>query len=371
MSALAPARSEPLPTPPNTGIELSVCLLGMNGRQLTMNCLESLAAIEGEVSMEILYLDNGSTDGVLEEVRARFPKVRVLEMGQNLGFPVPYNRAFKLMRGRYGLVLNNDTRIKPGAFRTAVDYLEANPDVGLLGANLLNPDGSRQNAIHNYPTILAEIVPKSFLKMLWPDHYASRRRKPDGPLDVECVLGAFMMFPRTLLDRIDGLDEGFFIYFEETDWCLRAARAGLRVVHHPDVDVIHDHGATINTGGKVRVAGRIEFNRSRYRYFYKHGGLRAWTLLYIVTMVQLLLRWPICSLGVLISGGQHHKLRGKWKQYSYLLLWHLIGRPRCWGLHTGKPDFVLRGTGACPKSAPKSDVGDESRELTPLPGSLP
>ncbi len=318
-------------------VDLSVCLLGMNGREITLRCLTSIVQGGGAngIRYEVLYLDNGSTDGVVAEVRARFPSVVVIEMGRNAGFPVPYNLAFARMRGRHGLVLNNDTIIVAGALETAVRYLDAHPDVGILGAGLLNPDGSRQNAVHNFPTLLPELVPHSLLKMLFPARFPSRRQEHAAPVDVECVLGAFMMFPRTLLARVGGLDEGFFIYLEESDWCLRARRAGLRVVHHPHVAVYHIHGVTT---GQVRVAGKIEFARSKYRYFRKNLGLGASTALMGLTLAKLVRDVLVALLACAATLGAWRTARGKLRQYGYLLAWHLLLMPRSWGLATGRPD---------------------------------
>lgn len=321
--------------------DLTICLLGMNGREMTLACLRSIFDHPDGLTREVIYLDNGSTDGAVAAVREQFPEVIVKPMGENLGFPVPYNQAFRDMRGRYGLVLNNDTLMTEGALGTAVRYLDEHEEVGLLGANLLNRDGSRQNAIHNFPTLLAEVVPSSILKILFPRHFPSRRVELVEPTDVECVLGAFIMFRRDLLDEVGGLDERFFIYLEETDWCLRAHEKGYKVVHHPDVRVFHLHGVTT---GQVRVAGRIEFTRSKYKYFRKHRGSLVAANVVLVTVIRLMWCWLSTFFVVLVTCGQYSKMRGKLRQYSYLLLWHLKGMPSSWGLRTGRPDSWDRGT---------------------------
>jgi GT2 family glycosyltransferase len=200
--------------------------------------------------METFLVDNGSTDGSPEMTRQQFPQVRVIENGANLGFAQANNRALVQAQGRYILLLNPDAIVQPGAIATVLSYMETHPDVGIVGPRVLLPDGRldkpcrrsfKTPAIYFYRTIgLSALFPRS------PrfNRYYMGHLPEDQTTQVDAVIGAFLMIRRACMDQIGLLDERFFIYCEDEDWCFRAHKAGWKVVYLPQAVVTHFKGSS-------------------------------------------------------------------------------------------------------------------------------
>ncbi len=195
-----------------------------------------------------------------------------------------------------------------------------------MGPQLIFPDGRKQNSIHNFPSLLLEIVPRGVLEVLRPRRYPSKRFSHTEPLVVEAVLGACMFTRREVLDRVGGLPEDYFFFLEETDWCFQIRRAGWTVVHHPDARLIHLHGAS--TKKRVPLPTRIEYHRSLYLFFRKNHGPAAERAVRGVRLLKLTLGALLSAPLALVSSSQRERLSGR----IGLLRWHLAGRPADWGL---------------------------------------
>ncbi len=245
---------------------VSVILVTYNTRELLGRCLEALpAALEG-VPYEVWVVDNGSTDDTLAWLRAHHPEVHVLANPTNRGFAAANNQAMARAQGRYLLLLNTDTRPLPGSLAALVRYLDQHPEVGIVGGSLLNPDGSPQGCAADFPTWWKELVLLTgplghrLLGPWFPFHPPS-----EAPRAVDWVSGACLMVRREVVEAIGGLDEGYFMYTEEVDWCWRARRAGWSVAVIPEARVIHLGGAT---------ARRMDGLRRRWLYTSKARFLR-------------------------------------------------------------------------------------------------
>jgi len=313
-------------------IDLSVVIVSWRARDLLFACLESLdrqvrARREpGRIEIEVFVVDNGSGDGTPDAVRERFPWLQVIALPRNVGFAAGNNVALAKIAGRHALLLNNDTEVLPGALERCVRFLDEHPDVGVVGPQLLNPDGSKQNSVHNYPSLATELLPKGLLETLLPRRFPSKRYEHDGPVDVEAVLGACLFVRRDVLDQVGLMPEDYFFFLEETDWCWRIREAGWRVVHLPDTRVIHVHGAT--TKKRVPARTRIEYHRSLYRFFRKRRGA-------VQAAVVRTLRFAKSALYalVLLPGAVwSHTGRERWRSRSAVLWWHLRGCPAGAGL---------------------------------------
>jgi GT2 family glycosyltransferase len=230
--------------------DLSIVLLTWNGRDLALDCLASIdreiraRTDAGRLDTEVIVVDNGSTDGSVEAIRARFPWAELVALPRNVGFAGGNNAGLARAKGRMVCLLNNDTIVQHDGFEACVRYLDAHPDVGAVGPQLLHPDGRKQNSIHNFPTLLLEIVPRGVLETLFPSRYPSKRFEHDAPLDVEAVLGACMVVRREVIEQVGPMPEDYFFFLEETDWFYAMRRAGWRVVHLPDAKLVHIHGAS-------------------------------------------------------------------------------------------------------------------------------
>lgn len=313
--------------------DLSIVLLTWNGRELTLACLASIdreirgRCDVGRIAVETVLVDNGSSDGTVAAVRERFPWVEVVALPHNVGFAAGHNAGLaRAGKGRHVCLLNNDTEVLRGGFEACVRFLDAHPDVGVVAPQLLDPDGRRQNSIHNTPTLLTELVPRGVLETLFPRRFPSKRYAHAGPLDVEAVLGACMFARREALAEVGPLPEDYFFFLEETDWLYRMRRAGWRVVHLPTAQLVHVHGA--GTKKVAPLATRIEYHRSLYKFFRNHHGPRRAAAVMALRLAKLVVALVALAPLALVSGGE----RERWRQRLAILGWHLRGCPPSWGL---------------------------------------
>jgi GT2 family glycosyltransferase len=308
--------------------DLSIVVVTWNTRELACRCLAAAlrAARGGGVACELVVVDNGSCDGTAEAVRERFPTARLLCLPRNLGFAAGANRGLAAARGRFALLLNSDAFLLPGALERAVAYLDAHPDVGVVGPSLLRPDGRARASAHRFPLLASEIVPPGLLALARPRRFPSWRSLGPGPADVEAVRGAALFLRRDLLRRIGPLPEEYFFFLEETDWCWRVRAAGLRVVHLPSARVVHLSGAS--SARRSPSATRIEYHRSLYRFLLRHRGLdraaAVWMLRFAKSLARVLVGAPLALAS--------RRLRARWRAERDLLGWHLRGCPAGAGL---------------------------------------
>ena len=316
-----------------SGVDLSIVVLTWNDRELALACLESIdrevrsRRDPERIETETIVVDNGSSDGTAQAVRERFPWAEVVALPRNVGFAAGHNAGLaRAKRGRHVLLLNNDTEVQRDAFERCVRFLDATPDVGAVGPQLLSRDGRKQNSIHAYPSLLTEAVPRGLLETLFPRRFPSKRYAHAGPLDVEAVLGACIAVRRAALEGVGPLPEDYFFFLEETDWLLRMTRAGWRVVHLPEARLVHLHGA--GTKKKVPFATRIEYHRSLYLFFRKNRGAGQAALVVGLRVARLaaaiVALWPLA----LVSARE----RERWRERLGILAWHARGCPVSWGL---------------------------------------
>ena len=312
--------------------DLSIVIVTWNARDVLLDCLASIERElrarrgPGRIETETLVVDNGSQDGTVEAVRDRFPWAELIALPENVGFAAGNNVGLRHARGRHAVLLNSDTVVLPDALERCVRYLDAHPDVGVVGPQLLNPDGSKQNCIHAYPSLLTELVPKGLLETLSPGRFPSKRFAHPAPIDVDAVLGACLFVRREVLDEVGPMPEDYFFFLEETDWCWRIRRAGWRIVHVPDARVIHVFGAS--TKKKMPAATRIEYHRSLYHFFRKNRGAGAATAVRALRVAKGLLYVTLGAVPALVSP----RARERWRQNRAVFGWHLRGCPRDEGL---------------------------------------
>ncbi len=314
-------------------IDLSIVVVTWNTRDLVFECLASIERasvnrLEGARRLEIetLVVDNGSVDGTVEAIRACFPWAKVIALPRNMGFSAGCNIAMKAMHGRYVLLLNSDAQLRVGVLEGCVEFLDSHSDVAIVGPQLFNPDGSKQNSIHNYPRVITELLPVGIFQFLFRRRFPSRRWAGRAPIDVEAVMGAALFARTHAMLRVGSLCENYFFFLEETDWCWRARKAGWRVVHLPHVGVDHISGASSKR--KNRALTRIEYHRSIYRFFRTYRGLTSamvvFALRFFKAFFYVTTRAPLA-----LFGGSY---RSDWIDDRDVLVWHLRGCPAAVGL---------------------------------------
>lgn len=281
-------------------IDLSVVIVSWNVCDLLRHCLRSITP--RQLSLEIIVVDNASSDGSVAMVRAEFPHVHLFANDKNRGFTAANNQALAKSQGRYLLLLNPDTEVEDIALPTMVAYMDQHPGVGALGPQLRYPDGRLQSSRRRFPSLATALVESTVVQEWSPDNRILRRyymadTPDDATQEVDWVVGACLLVRREVYEQVGGLDEEFFMYSEELEWCRRIKNAGWSIVYLPTVTVIHHEG---KSSEQVVPARHIHFQTNKVRYFRKHhGSLQAeglrWYLMgtYVFQFVREGLKWLV------------------------------------------------------------------------------
>ena len=310
-------------------MDVSVIIVTRNTCAMTGSAIRAVLAGSDLLAVEIFVVDNGSTDDTASALPREFPQIQLIRSEKNLGFARAVNLAAARATGEFLLLLNSDALPAPDALTKGVTWMRANPTCAVAGGQLLNPDGSRQNSIANFPTLATELLNKSLLRRLWPEKYPGKEHVAPGPIEVETVIGAFMLIRRLVWNALGGLDERFFFFFEETDFCLQARTRGHRTMHLPEVRIQHGQGQTAK---QVSTGARIEYWRSRYIYFAKNHGWLSRLVLLPGLLLRLFADWLAAGFCLLFTLGTKPRWRERWRICSALIGWHLQGCPKEIGL---------------------------------------
>lgn len=314
-------------------IHLSIIIVNWNTRKYLLPCLDLIFKKENGISQEVIVVDNGSQDGSREEVKKKFPSVHLIENKKNLGFAKAANQGLEKASGRYILLLNPDTQVKRGAIERLVSFMESHPEAGMAGGQLLNSDGSRQNSIANFPSLVTELFNKNLLRWLFPTRFPGKERNYLEPIEVDSVIGACMMVRRDVVEQVGSFDEDYFLFLEETDWCYRMKRKGWKVFHVPQAEIVHFQGKSAE---REMAMAKIEYYHSRYLFFKKHRGLFQWILLTIGLNMKLWVEFISMMIGCLLTFFTIRRWRRKFSIYATLLKWHLKFCPAGMGLRSTK-----------------------------------
>ena len=299
---------------PDASLDLSIVVVSFNTRGMTLECIESALAEEKRIALELFLVDNDSEDETVEGVRERFgDRVVTISNDQNRGFAAANNQALARAKGRHVLLLNPDTRVEPGALGQLVAYLDAHPEVGAAGAQLVHADGRPQRSANRFPTLRSVLHRNTAWRYtrLFALHYRKNRMKRarfEGPTPIDVPVGAAFAVRRSVLEEVGRLDERFWMYYEEVDLALRIRQAGHEIHHLPGVVIVH-HGGAASEGSEERV--HVERLRSLVAYLRKHGGPgMRWLFLPLVFkpgfLLRLAIELPSSLLSILLE-----RLRGR------------------------------------------------------------
>ena len=270
--------------------DLSIIIVSWNVRELLQRCLASLTrgstatdeglfTLPGGHTFDVWVVDNASIDGSADVVRAGFPGARLLVNDRNPGFAAANNRAIARSAGRYVLLLNPDTEVVDEALTALLRYMDAHPEVGVAGPQLRFPDGRLQSSRRRFPTPLTGFLESTLLQQWFPRNrwlgrYYMQDKADDATTEVDWLMGAALMVRRAAIEQAGLLDEGYFMYSEEMEWCRRIKAHGWRAVYLPAATIIHHEG---RSSEQVVAARHIYFQTSKLRYYAQvHGPL--WTL---------------------------------------------------------------------------------------------
>jgi len=252
---------------------LSIIIVNYNAGHYLENCLKSVYAETKQIPFDIWIVDNNSKDASVSMIRSNFPLINLVENKENTGFARANNDAISKCAGDYILLLNPDTLIMENAIEKMVKFMDENPQTGIAGCKVLNEDGTLQLACRrSIPAPGVAFFRLTGLSRLFPNSkgmakYNLTYLNPDEANEVDAVSGAFLMIRRQVVDKIGKLDERFFMYGEELDWCLRTKKAGWKVMYYPDAEIIHYKGECSKSNCRKAA---FEFYRSMYLFHKKH-----------------------------------------------------------------------------------------------------
>lgn len=285
-----------------TQVDLSIVIINWNVRDLLVQCLRSLFhALEGaDLRVEYIVVDNASHDDSVATVQRLFPDVHVVALPENRGYTGGVNAGLQVAQGRFILVLNPDTEALDDAPQRLVHFLETHPRVGCVGPALFYPDGARQPSrrrFHSLPVLFFQDTPLHRFITPWLKRFFVADRSDEDAQPVEWLVGAALCVRRDVLADVGGMDERYFMYFEEVDWQRRMRDAGWEIWYLPEARFIHHEGAS---SGQVVAARHLRYARSRILYTERwHGRVWAWLLrrwLRLFFMWELALEWAKLQL---------------------------------------------------------------------------
>ncbi len=283
---------------PAAGPDLSVIIVSWNTRDLLVQCLLSVLGDAGP-SAEIIVVDNASSDGSAEAAESLSDRIRVVRNSANTGFARANNIGIRQSRGQTLALVNSDVIVRPGCFSAMLAYLETQGQVGMLGPKILWPDGKTvQRSCMAFPTVwnmlcralgLDSLFPRTrmfgdFLMTFWPH---------DTLREVEVINGCFWMIRRSAMDRVGLLDEDFFMYAEDIDWCKRFHNAGWKVVFYPEAEAVHYGGAS---SAAMPVRFYLEKQKANFQYWRKHHSLPSTFAYYVIMLMHEAIRVAAYSL---------------------------------------------------------------------------
>ena len=281
-------------------MDLSIVIVNWNTRDMLRNCLASIPARNDGLQVETIVIDNASEDGSGAMVSSEFPGALLIQNTDNLGFATATNQGLRLASGRQLLLLNSDTLVHGNVLADSVRYMDTHADVGMMGCKVLNEDGSTQMTCSRFPSLVNLGLQTLGLNRLqhprWLQRYQMLDWDRDDEREVEVISGCYLLVRRETLDQIGLLDETFFLYGEETDWCRRCARDGWKLVFAPVGCITH-----LGSGSSRQLNYRrdLMLSEGTVRLHRKHGGTVAavgvWLLL-LGFNVSRSVYWSVRSL---------------------------------------------------------------------------
>lgn len=288
---------------------VSIIIVNWNTREILRDCLKSVYENAGPVDLRVIVVDNASTDGSVEMVKSEFGRVQLIANSENRGFAAANNQGMAVAMGRYVLLLNSDTLVLDGAIAKTVAFADAHPEAAVLGCRVLNRDRSVQPTCFLYPSLLNLLLDVTGLSKMAPhSRFFGRARMTwwtrDDVREVEVVTGCFMLVRREAIDRVGVMDDGFFMYGEETDWCYRFRQAGWKVLFAPCGQIIHLGGASSR-----RVAGEmnLQLKAGVLQFMHKHATRGRYVIACLLIGLFLILRIPFWFVRWIVCNGDRRR----------------------------------------------------------------
>jgi GT2 family glycosyltransferase len=311
----------------SVGARFSVVIVNYNGGAMLLDCARS-AVQEGVPASQIIIVDNGSRDDSIQTLQKKVAGTLVIRNTCNAGFARAVNQGIALTSAEFILLLNNDAQLEAGALQAFADGFDRLPNLAIAGGQLRYPDGRLQSAFAPLPSLAEEILPTILLKLISPGRFR-RKALEENPMVAECVLGACLCVRSSVLPKLGLLDEHYFFFFEEIDWCRRAWQIGAEVYYLPKAGARHWQGHTAN---RFRGPSRVEYQRSKLIYFRKSQKPVAYLVLSVFLVLRTLINAASGTVMCAATLCLNRRLRLKTWTYWFVFCWHALGRPANWGL---------------------------------------
>lgn len=292
-------------------IKLSVVIVNYNTMQILKNCLESIHSLIENDCNEIIVIDNNSIDGSVDLIEKEFPRVKLIKNNENFGFGKANNQGMKQANGDFFLLLNSDTAASQEAIDRCLDWLESNPNVGILGCRLKNPNNAIENSCGMFYSLwnavfggmeLNKIFNRfKFIKFHVPE-YLLPALSIQETKNVDWVSGAFMLLRKDVFQQTFGFDENIFLYDEEFEWCYRVKKKGWKIVYFPLAEIVHIGKASSSLNNEIEINQRILSGKEYY--FKKHFGKIKAGIFRTLIFISGILKLPIWFIIYICSGSK-------------------------------------------------------------------
>jgi GT2 family glycosyltransferase len=285
--------------------DVSIIIVNWNTCDILRVCLNSIFKQTQGINFEVIVVDNASSDGSAEMVRQEFPQVALIANSKNRGFAAANNQGMQISKGRYVLLLNPDTIILDGAIQKSITFADMHPDIGVLGCQVWLNDNEIQKTCFTFPTLWTALVQEIGLLHMFPHsrifghaYYGWWDRKSE--MDVDVVSGMFMLVRQEAIQEVGLMDEAYFVYAEETDWCFRFHKAGWRCVFSPIAKIIHLDGGSKSTA-LIRNKMFVQMQKSMLIFHLKQQGRCSWIARKGLYIFSMFFRYIIYSVVFLLS----------------------------------------------------------------------
>lgn len=305
--------------------DVSVVIVNWNVCGLLKDCLASIYEQSAGIAMEVIVVDNASSDGSVDMIQKEFPGAVLIALDQNIGFAGANNVGIARSHGRNLLLLNPDTIILDNAIGKSLKWLDANPDVGVMGCQVLEDEDTIQQTCFSFPSPLNLLLDVLGITSRFRNSILLGRSALGGwdrrsLRDVPVVSGMFMLVPRRAIDQVGPMDERFFVYAEEADWCRRFWAAGWRCVFAPIAQIVHRDG-----GGKsakqTSAKMYVQLQKSILLYIHKYHGVLGWMLAWMIYVTSMGLRLVAHGIHTCIGGPDtaRHQVVQSWAALKFHL----------------------------------------------------
>lgn len=303
--------------------DLSIVIVSWNTKKYLEECLTSLRTIDGNLSVETIVVDNASSDGTPEMIRAQFPEVTLLETGANLGFAGGNNVGIQKASGNYVCLINSDVNVPPDCLPKMHSYMEQNSTIGLLGPGMLYTDGRVHRSGMRFPTLWNLFLRALFLDSLFKRSrffggYLMKDFQFDRTTDIDVLNGWFWMARREALNQAGLLDRRFFMYAEDVDWCKQFHLAGWRVVFYPEARALHYGGAS---AANAPSRFNVEMQRANLQYWKKYHGRVSLLFYLLIGFLSYAIRAAGWGIVYLTQRSSRYRAEIEVQQYLKCLRW--------------------------------------------------